>query len=177
MDDLIPEKGRAKSRWEVIMEINFVTDGERADVPRQYVAVCRMINFRGHKNVETHLFRNGWTDEEMEAVANLDVVAGESSLPEEIKANVSRTAALECLLETFTRREAERVARYLEERYAGQIARLDICPIEFPLPLGITALGKIPATDTGGFIEFARAKNYPLDFELRGYYVIPEDSK
>ncbi|MBD5608056.1 MAG: hypothetical protein HDQ93_04305 [Desulfovibrio sp.] len=157
------------------MDINFVSSGENRDAPRQYLAVCSLRNFKGHKKVETHLFRGGWKPEEAKEIARLDLVSEDSPLPEELRDNISREATLECLLETFTIDEAREIADYLRERYADQIERLDICPIELPLPLGMTALGRIQPTETSGFIEFAKAKNYPLAFELRGYYMFPEN--
>lgn len=157
------------------MDINFITSWESPDAPRQYLGVCALRNFKGHKNVETHLFRGNWTPEEAEEIARLDLISDNSPLPEELRENISREATLECLLETFTRDEAQKIADYLGERYADQIERLDICPIELPLPLGMTALGRLQPTETSGFIEFAKAKNYPLDFELRGYYIFPEN--
>lgn len=152
------------------MEINFMTDGERPDLPRQYVAAALIANFRGHKDVETHLFRDGWTKEEAEEMASLNLIADPSGPLPEALAAVSREASLECALETFSRAEAEELIAYLERRYAGQISRLDVAPMELPAPRGVIGLNRIPATETSGFIDFYKAKDYPLSFRLRGYY-------
>ena len=152
------------------MEINFIEGRENEDTRRQYVAVCVLKNFKGRQNVEAHLFRGSWAPKELEELRRQDLVAENPALPDELRATASRDAVLECVLETFTREEAEKLREYLADRYSDQIARLDIGPMELPAPLGLTPLGKIPTGSASGFIEFSRARNYPLDFELRAYY-------
>lgn len=153
------------------MNVQFIRAENDAPIERIYIAAITLKNFRGARNTRAHLFRSGYSANELDALAGKGVVgpADPATPPELIPADGER-AALECVLEAFTLAEGEALAAYLKERYADQISDVFICPMDLPAPLGVGPLAKLPETGRSGFIHFDRAKNYPLPFAFKGYY-------
>lgn len=152
------------------METEFIW-AEEEKLPRCYIAVGNLKNFRGHRGVETHIFRTGASSAELEAIRHLGLVgAPDPAMPPQALAGMSEEAALACVLEAFTREEAMLLANYLRGRYEQQFASLVVCPMNFPVPLGVGPLDQIPESEKSGFINFALASGYNLPFGARGYY-------
>lgn len=156
------------------MEIRMI-EAKDAALDRIYIATAVLENFRGHKHVEAHLFRSGADKGELEALRGKNLVAPpDPRMPAELLAGATEDAALGCILEAFTRQEADDLCAYLQKRYADQIESLVICPMELPVPLGVGPLADIPQSGKSGFIRFDRAGDYPLGFGLSGYYDLGE---
>lgn len=159
------------------MEIKFIEANDGNELERRYIAVGILRNFKSHQNVETHFFRSVWTEKELASLEGKGYVAEpDPSMPKEILANASEKKSLECLMEAFTREEAQELTAYLQSRYAGQLAKVTVCPLELPVPLGVGALNDLPVSERSGFIELAKAREYPLPFMVKGYYELPGHS-
>lgn len=157
------------------MEVNMVESREKPLHPRAFVASGVLTNFRGHQNVEIHIFRYGYPEKELEELASLDLVGKPApGMPPELVANATKEAAIKCVLEAFTWEESELLVRYLQERYKDQIERLYIMPLELPAPLGVGPLADIPVGEKSGFINFDKAPGYSLPFSIRAYYELPD---
>lgn len=142
--------------------------------PRTYVASARLANFRGHRDVEVHIFRYGYPESEIDDLGSLDLVGPpDPGMPPELIANATRESALKCVLEAFTEEEAVQLTEYLDKRYKDQITQLIIAPLELPAPLGVGPLAEIPEGETSGFIKFDKAPGYDLPFRIRAYYELP----
>lgn len=153
------------------MEINFIEADEEPVYPRAYVASMRLANFKGHKDVEAHIFRYAYPEEEIGELAELDLVGPpDAAMPAELVAGATKEAALKCILEAFTREESEQLASYLKEKYEDQIVSLYIAPLNLPAPLGVGPLAEIPEGENSGFIKFDKAPGYSLPFKARAYY-------
>lgn len=153
------------------MKFEFREAPEDAPLARIYIAAATLEKFRNKNNVEIQLFRIGVDNREVEILKKLNLVdKNPGDLPEAIIAQASEDAALECLLETFTKAEVDRLAQYLQNRYGDLVTSLTACPIDLPVPLGVGPLAKIPEGKSSGFINFDLAPDYPLDFAFRGYY-------
>lgn len=153
------------------MRINFINAKTDNAWPRIYAMLGKLRNFRGHPNVFIHIFRSAWLSEELEAAAKLNLTGPpDNALPSFLINDASRKAAIKCLLETFTLKEAEQLSAWLERNYADQFASLDIYPLQLPVPLGVSPIGSIPASANSGFINFDRARDYDLPFKARAYY-------
>lgn len=151
------------------MEFHSIEDGY--GIERRYIAMVTLNNFRGHANVDVHLFRIGADSAEMEALKPLKLVSPVSpEIPSAILAGATEENALACLLETFTKEEASLMKEYLDASYGDQINSLVFCPMELPIPLGLGPLAKIPESSRAGFINFDLAANYNLPFKFKGYY-------
>lgn len=153
------------------MELEFVDAPRDAKLERIYIAMATMRNFRGHSHMQAHIFRHGATASELETLREMDLVApAPAGIPPEILAGATEDAALRCLLESFTRAEAEELAAYLKQRYGEQFEKLVICPLELPVPLGVGPLADMPEGEKSGFIHFDKAPGYPLSFTMKAYY-------
>lgn len=153
------------------MRIKWLKAEKKEPIDRIYIAAVTLKEFRQKKNVEAQLFRAGVTEAEMEAYKGKNLVGpAPAEIPAEVLKGATGEAALACLLEAFTEEEIGEMAKYLEERYGGQMEKLDIGPMELPVPLGIGPLGQIPETENSGFINFDLAPGYPLNFKFKGYY-------
>ena len=150
------------------MECEFIWAEDEARLPRRYIAVATLNNFRGKKNVEAHIFRTGASENEMEALKYKNLVSpADPSVPAEVLSGATEEMALACLLEAFTRDEALKLANYLENRYKTQISRLEICPMNLPAPFGIGPLAMIPETEKIQLKRFAFYHLYIRDVRYR----------
>lgn len=153
------------------MEIKFVEARNTHGLDRIYIAAAQLANFRGKPHLETQLFRSGADEAELVSLRGMGLVgAPDPEMPPEVLTGATEDAALHCVLEAFTLVEARQLADYLGNRYADQMERLVICPMDLPIPLGVGSLAAIPETATSGFINFDLARDYPLPFKFKGYY-------
>lgn len=153
------------------MEFKFIEAEDDYSFPRRYVASLRLTNFRGHKDVEAHIFRYGYSESELAEIADLNLIGPpDPAMPAELVANATKEVALKCLLEAFTAEECHLLAAYLEEKYPDQIVSLYVAPLNLPAPLGVGPLAEIPESQSSGFIKLDSAPNYNLPFKVRAYY-------
>ena len=157
------------------MEIQFIPAPAEPPVARIYIATAILGNFKGHRKVEAHLFRNYATDYEYAEMKELGLVgAPDPRMPKALLEGATEEAAIKCILEAFTEQEARDIGDWLNEKYGEQIEKLMIYPMDLPVPLGIGPLNSIPEGKNSGFIRFDRAKDYPFPFELKAYYDLGE---
>lgn len=153
------------------MEMEIVPCATPPVLERCYIGCAVLNNFRGHANVEIHLFRSGATDAELASLQRKDLVGPpDPAAPPEALAGATEEAALRSILECFTYEECQKLAQWLEKRYGAQIRKLILCPMDFPVPLGVGPLASYPQTRNSGFINFDEAKNYDLPFAVKAYY-------
>lgn len=153
------------------MKIKFVEAEKGVPLERIYILGAVLKTFKGHPNVEIQIIRKGFSSTEAAEISEKNIIGKElfpfsgDILPPDARQN-----ALRCVLEAFTRKEAEALASYLEKRYSRQIEELIICPMDLPVPLGAGPLGEMPESVTSGFIRFEDAPGYPLPFSVWGYF-------
>jgi hypothetical protein len=143
-----------------------------APLDRAYIITLTMHTFKGRRNVEAHLFRAGADPAELESLRNKGLVGkpcAEAGGSQEAP-HGTEDDALQTVLEAFTAEEGNLLLDYLKDRYADQILRVTVCPLELPVPLGIVPLSAIPEGKSMGFIRFDAVRDYPLPFAVRAFY-------
>ena len=143
------------------------------DLPldRFYIVAVTLNTFKGRRHVDVQVFRPNGSDEEMEALRGLGLVAPpDPSIPPEVLQGATEEAALRCVLESFTAEESHALVEYLEKRYADQIEKITVCPLDLPVPFGVAPLAGIGEGKTTGFIRFDAVRDYPLSFPAQGFY-------
>lgn len=157
------------------MKIEIREAPEDAPVGRIYIGAVGLRNFRGKPCVDVQLFRPLLSTDEIGPLKGRGLTGQpDAEMPPEVLKNASEEAALACLLEAFTREEAEALAKYFQGRYADQMEYLSVCPMSLPVPLGVWPLGSLPEGKNSGFIHFDRAPGYDLPFQVKGYYDLAE---
>jgi hypothetical protein len=142
-----------------------------APLDRIYIVTLTMHTFKGRRNVEAHLFRAESDPAEMESLRNKGLVGKPCAEADDSQApHGTEDDALQTVLEAFTAEEGNLLLDYLKARYAEQIARVTVCPLELPVPLGVVPLSAIPEGKTMGFIRFDAVRDSPLPFAVRGFY-------
>jgi hypothetical protein len=142
-----------------------------APLDRIYIITLTMHTFKGRRHVEAHLFRAEPDPAELISLRNKGLVGkpcadqGDNQQP-----HGTEDDALQTVLEAFTAEEGNLLLDYLKERYAEQISRVTVCPLELPVPLGVVPLSAIPEGKTMGFIRFDAVRDYPLPFAVRAFY-------
>lgn len=148
------------------MQIDIVPAQEMLPVDRAWSISIIIKSFKGRKDVEVHLFRPCWDSLE-EEVYNWDTLLGDPMHPD-MDADIGSGRKL--VMESFTPEERDLIVAYLQERYAGKLAAVCSCPIDFPVPLGIPALCDLSEGKDIGFIHFDKIPNYSLPFPIRGFF-------
>lgn len=148
------------------MDIDIVPDDGSLAIDRVWSVSIVIKSFKGRRDVEVHLFRPEWTQEE-EDIYDWDYLIGDPIHPD-FDDNVYSGRKL--VMESFTVEERDQLVEYLKGRYAGKLAAIRSCPIELPVPMGIAALSDLPEGKDTGFINFDKIPNYPLGFPLRGFF-------
>ena len=142
-----------------------------APLDRIYIITLVMHTFKGRRNVEAHLFKAESDPAELASLRDKGLLGkpcadpGDSRLP-----CGTEDDALQTVLEAFTAEEGNLLLDYLKKRYVDQIARVTVCPLELPIPLGVVPLSAIPEGKTMGFIRFDAVRDYPLPFAVRAFY-------
>ena len=153
------------------MEKIFVPSQIDLPLDRVFIVAATLGTFKGCRHVDVQIFRPGATDAELEAIKDLGLVApADPSVPAEVLQGATEEAALRCVLESFTAEESHALVEYLEKRYADQIERITVCPLDLPVPLGVAPLAGIGEGKTTGFIRFDAVRDYPLPFPAYGFY-------
>ncbi|QCC85360.1 hypothetical protein DDIC_05620 [Desulfovibrio desulfuricans] len=153
------------------MEKIFVPSQIDLPLDRVFIVAATLSTFKGCRHVDVQIFRPGATDAELEAIKDLGLVApADPSVPAEVLQGATEEAALRCVLESFTTEESHALVEYLEKRYADQIERITVCPLDLPVPMGVAPLAGIGEGKTTGFIRFDAVRDYPLPFPAYGFY-------
>ena len=153
------------------MEKIFVPSQIDLPIDRVFIVAATLGTFKGCRHLDVQIFRPGATDAELEAIQGLGLVApAEPDVPAEVLQGATEEAALRCVLESFTAEESHALVDYLEKRYADQIEKITVCPIDLPVPLGVAPLEGLGEGKTTGFIRFDAVRDYPLPFPAYGFY-------
>ena len=91
------------------------------DLPldRIYIVAATLKTFKGRRHVDVQVFRPNGSDEEMEALRGLGLVAPpDPSIPPEVLQGATEEAALRCILEAFT---AEEIAAEHKRRRSNSV--------------------------------------------------------
>ena len=135
-------------------------------VDRGYAMSMVIDTFRGHRNVEVHLFRPHWPEEEMQKYDWLNLLGDPIKKGQEIDPLGSRKV----LLETFTAEESEQLLNYLRQRYESKLSSITVTVLQFPIPLGLIPLSEMEPGETIGTLELEKIPNYPLSFPVHGLF-------
>ena len=153
------------------MEKIFVPSQIDLPIDRVFIVAATLSTFKGCRHLDVQIFRPGATDAEVEAIKGLGLVApADPSVPAEVLQGATEEAALRCVLESFTAEESHALVEYLEKRYADQIEKITVCPLDLPVPFGVAPLAGINEGKTTGFIRFDAVRDYPLSFPAQGFY-------
>lgn len=153
------------------MDVRIIEATKDTILERIYIATATLGNFKGHKHVQVHIFRDHQSEQELEELKSLNLVGDpDPRMPPELLAGATVEAALKCILESFTLEEAKELASYLQTKYSSQMEKLVICPLELPVPLGIGPLGSVPESKRAAFINFDKASDYPFPFSIKAYF-------
>jgi hypothetical protein len=122
-------------------------------------------SFKGRRNVEVHLFRPKWPQQE-ENDYNWNQVIG-PLLPE---APCAPGSSRRVVMESFTLQERDRIINYLKAQYATRLNALRSLPLSFPVPDGLPALSDAGEGKSIGLIRFERIPSYSLSISMHGLY-------
>ena len=148
------------------MEVTVHTPEAPLPVDRAYVVSIVIKSFKGRREVEVHLFRAGWEQDELGGIdweQALETAPGGTE-PEEIE------KSRRFLMEAFTLPERDELIEYLKTRYADRLSAITALPLGFPLPAGITPLGEVPLGADVGIIRFEQIPHYALPFPVHGLF-------
>lgn len=148
------------------MKIDIVPFDFYLPVDRAHTISIVIKSFKGRKDVEVHLFRSEWDPEEFEAY-DWDKLLGDQIHPD---LQVSMDSSKRVLLEAFTEEERDQIVEYLKEHYKDRVTSVTSCPLNFPVPLGLTALSELTEGKDLGFIQFDKIPHYNLPFKMRGFF-------
>lgn len=141
-------------------------DSETPPVDRGYAVSMVIRKFKGHADVEVHLFRPSWDEEDYGRYPWEELIGG--AVSEDRAENPENSK--DVILETFTADESQRLIDYLRHRYADRLACIRCTVLDFPVPLDLTPLSRIQVTGTVGRMDLDRIPNYSLDFPVKGIY-------
>jgi hypothetical protein len=148
------------------MEIDIVPADFNLPVDRAWTVSIVIKSFKGRKDVTVHLFRPEWDPAE-EEIYDWDVLTGDPVDPD---LPVSYESCRRVLMESFTAEERDALVDYIKTRYKDKVSDIHACALNFPIPLGLTALSELTEGKDIGFINFDKIPNYTLPFPARGFF-------
>lgn len=147
------------------MQIHSHTSAQPLPVERAYVLSVTIKSFKGRRDVEVHLFRTEYNENEEQDYT------WQNLLGQPVDAShTDDKGSRQVLLEAFTKEERDQIIDYLKERYSDRLGEINAHPMDFPIPLGLAPLSSFPEGQTIGFIRFNRIPNYSLPFSFHGLY-------
>lgn len=152
------------------MRLNIITSQNELPVKKGYMISLIIRKFKGHKNVEVHLFRPDWDEKEAQSYDWLKLLGD----PIDRDAPVDPISSRKVLLESFTIEERDIILDYLKKRYVSRLSAINSHPLDFPIPLGLIPLSEIPEDDDVGCIHFEEIPNYTLPFPVHGLYILSQ---
>jgi len=148
------------------MDIDIVPASGKLPVDRAWTVAMVIKTFKGRKDVMVHLFRPTWDPTE-EKNYDWSVLLGDPVAPD---LPISLESSRRVLMESFTEKERDAVVEYLRTRYQDKVSEIHACSLNFPVPLGLTALSELTEGKDIGFIHFDKIHNYSLPFPVRGFF-------
>lgn len=148
------------------MEINVIDHDFSPEADRGFTISMVIKSFKGRKDVEVHLFRPEWTEEEEKSYPWEKMLGQpmDPSLP------MDPETSRKVYMETFTAGERDRIIAFLQEQYADRVSVISAQPIPFPIPMGLPALSSVPEGKNVGVIRFSKIPSYTLDIPLHGLF-------
>ena len=152
------------------MEIIDQTKGQEPEVDRGYVVSMVVSKFRGHKDVEIHLFRAQSSSQEASSYDWGKLLGDPIRRDQPIDPEGSR----QVFLETFSRGEKEALISYLQDRYAHKLTSIKISLLPLPIPMGLTPLSSVAEDQRFGRIHLHKIPHYPLEFDVDGLFSLSQ---
>ncbi len=152
------------------MRIYDQTQGQEPATNRGFVVSMVVSHFRGHKNVEIHLFRAHWEAEE-EGRYEWEKILGE---PMRRNQPIDPQGSRQVFLETFSREEKDALIVYLQERYADWLTSIKVSLLPQPIPIGLTPLSAVAEDQRFGRIHLHKVPNYHLQFAVDGLFSLSQ---
>ncbi|WP_462323849.1 hypothetical protein [Desulfoplanes sp.] len=150
------------------MQIDMIEPNQPLPVDRGYVLSMVIRSFKGRRDVEVHLYRSAWSDDEMDTYDWKNLLGG--SIERKDGGAIDPQGSKKVLLEAFTEKERDQVITYLSERYESRLTKITAAPLGFPIPQGLAPLSSFAQGKTIGTIQLDKIPNYPLPFPIRGLY-------
>lgn len=147
------------------MEITVHTPDTSLPCIRGHVITMTINSFKGRRDVEVHLFRSKFEDDEMEAY-DWDLLLG----PTNPAAPGDENSSKRMLLETFTEEERDAILEFLAEQYKTRLSAITAQPIDFPVPRGLPAFSDMSEGKDIGFVRFEKIPSYDLKIPMTGLY-------
>jgi len=142
------------------MDITIIESDTQPLAPFAHSLSMTIRSFKGRRDVEVHLFRSAW-DQDQEEALDWTTIINEGTLDDSSKSLV---------MESFTTEERDRIVNYLKEQYSTRLTAIKSTPISFPVPSGLSGLSQITPGKTVGLIEFHKIPSYSLDLPIMGLY-------
>lgn len=152
------------------MRIYDQTQGQEPTADRGFVVSMVVSRFRGHKDVEIHLFRAHWEAEE-ESRYKWEKILGE---PMRRDQPIDPQGSRQVFLETFNKEEKDALIAYLQERYADWLTSVNVSLLPLPIPIGMTPLSAVAEDQRFGRIHLHKIPNYPLQFAVDGLFSLSQ---
>lgn len=155
------------------MQIHDQTKAQKPEFDRGVVLSMVVSQFRGHKDVEIHLFRAHW-DADEEAHYDWEKLLGE---PLRMDQPIDPKGSRQVFLETLSMEEKETLITYLQERYADRLRSIKASLLPLPIPIGLTPLSSVAEGQRFGRIHLHKVPNYPLQFAVDGLFSLSQHSQ
>ena len=152
------------------MELNIITSQDELPVKKGYTISLIIKKFKGHKDIEIHLFRPDWDEEEARSYDWIKLLGD----PIDRDVSIDPISSRKVLLESFTTEERDMIMDYMKKRYVSRLSAINSRPFDFPIPMGLIPLSEIPEDNDIGCIRFEEIPNYTLPFLVHGLYILSQ---
>ncbi|MDD4649431.1 MAG: hypothetical protein PHO79_05365 [Desulfoplanes sp.] len=150
------------------MQIEILDSKHPLPIERGYVLSMVIRSFKGRRDVEVHLYRSAWPEDEMASYDWATILGG--TIERKNSGPADPDGSKKLLMEAFTREERDMIISYLSEKYASRLSKITAAPLGFPIPQGLNPLSSFPEGKTIGTIKLDKIPTYPLPFHVRGLY-------
>ena len=148
------------------MHVHLLTPESPPPVERAFVLSMTIASFRGRREVEVHLFRAGWPENEAGDYPWDELLEQAPSTEPAGAEDQSRAV----VLEAFTAQERDRILEFVQNVYADRVTSVMARPLSWPVPAGLIPLSSVHPGKTVGIIDFAKIPRYDLPIPLKGLY-------
>lgn len=150
------------------MKITIAPGDQSPLVERVHVLSMTIKTFKGRRNVDVHLFRSCWSEDE-ESCFDWNILL---DLDQSVDRNESAGSAKgrKIILEAFTEAERDIIINYLKDQYSTRITRIHSASLNFPIPCALPPLSEAEEGKSIGLIAFEKIPSYSLDIPLKGLY-------
>jgi len=142
------------------MNITIIEPDTQPPAPFAHSLSMTIRSFKGRRDVEVHLFRSSWENNEEKGL----------NWPTLIEGNTPQDSSKTVVMESFTTQERDHIVNYLKEQYSTRLTAIKSTPLTFPVPTGLLGLSQVAEGKTIGIIEFNQIPSYSLGLPIRGLY-------